>query len=237
MYDAVTAARKYMARQSSLERIPCLVNAWQAARGAVDHSIAAPAAVAAPAAAEQFSAVPGRVEVQILLPEPEQEQSQSPREDVGAGGTLGSAAGVTSQSGSRQGTVRFTKEVEDHYFDYYSAMSNQQLMLEDSVRTTTYMEAILQNAADFKGKVVVDVGAGSGILSFFAARAGAAKVYAIEASTIAEVCRSLVEANGLSTTIEVVHGTVEVSLPSVGLGSWIYPPPPPFLTFLSLHRA
>ena len=46
----------------------------------------------------------------------------------------------------------------------------------EQVRTTTYMESILQNAADFKGKVVVDVGAGSGILSFFAARAGAAKV-------------------------------------------------------------
>ena len=67
------------------------------------------------------------------------------------------------------------------------------------------MEAIMQNAADFEGKVVVDVGAGSGILSFFAARAGAAKVYAIEASTIAEVCRSLVEANGLSGIIGAPH--------------------------------
>ena len=73
---------------------------------------------------------------------------------------------------------------------------DQQTMLEDNVRTTTYMEAIQQNRADFEGKVVVDVGAGSGILSFFAAKAGAAKVYAIEASSIAEVCRSLVAANG-----------------------------------------
>ena len=32
-------------------------------------------------------------------------------------------------------------------------------MLEDNVRTTTYMEAIQQNRADFEGKVVVDVGA------------------------------------------------------------------------------
>eukprot|EP01043_Picozoa_sp_COSAG02_P034015 COSAG02_NODE_2355_length_9073_cov_3.811901_3_plen_744_part_00 len=208
IYAAVTAARKYMARQSSAERIPCLVKAWQEARGAVDHG-ALPAASEQPNTTQRNSNASGRARVEILLPEPEQEHRQEER-DVGAGGTLGSTVGARP----RQGSVKFTKEVEDHYFDYYSAMSNQQLMLEDSVRTTTYMEAIMQNAADFEGKVVVDVGAGSGILSFFAARAGAAKVYAIEASTIAEVCRSLVEANGLSGVIEVVHGTVEgVELP------------------------
>lgn len=191
IYAAVTAARKYMARQSSAERIPCLVRAWREARGAVD---------GATPAVRGYSNVPGRARVEILLPEPEQEQRQE-ASDVAAGGTLGSMSGAQP----RQGSVRFTKEVEDHYFDYYSAMSNQQLMLEDSVRTSTYMEAIMQNAADFEGKVVVDVGAGSGILSFFAARAGAAKVYAIEASTIAEVCRSLVEANGLSGIIGAPH--------------------------------
>ena len=50
----------------------------------------------------------------------------------------------------------------------------------------------MENAADFKDKIVVDVGAGSGVLSFFAAKAGAARVYAIEASSVAECARALV---------------------------------------------
>ncbi len=53
--------------------------------------------------------------------------------------------------------------------DYYGTLIHQQNMLEDSVRTSTFHKAIMYNQADFKDKVVMDVGAGSGILSFFAA--------------------------------------------------------------------
>lgn len=51
-------------------------------------------------------------------------------------------------------------------------------MMQDFVRTATYQKAIMSNLPDFSGKVVLDVGAGSGILSFFAQQAGAAKVCA-----------------------------------------------------------
>ena len=52
-------------------------------------------------------------------------------------------------------------------------------MLKDEVRTVTYRNAIYHNRHLFKGKVVMDVGSGTGILSMFAAKAGARKVYAV----------------------------------------------------------
>lgn len=45
-------------------------------------------------------------------------------------------------------------------------------MLQDSQRTGTYRQAMLLNPEDFKDKVVLDVGCGTGILSIFAAQAG-----------------------------------------------------------------
>lgn len=52
-------------------------------------------------------------------------------------------------------------------------------MLKDTVRTKTYQNVIYQNRFLFKNKVVLDVGAGTGILSLFCAKAGAAHVYAV----------------------------------------------------------
>jgi histone-arginine methyltransferase CARM1 len=88
-------------------------------------------------------------------------------------------------------------------------------MLQDSVRTGTYHAAVHQNAAaDFVGKTVMDVGAGSGILSYFSAQAGAARVYAVEASDMAENARMLIKANKFENVITIVKGKVEeISLP------------------------
>nr|XP_015204763.1 PREDICTED: histone-arginine methyltransferase CARM1 [Lepisosteus oculatus] len=100
------------------------------------------------------------------------------------------------------------------YFQFYGYLSQQQNMMQDYVRTGTYQRAILQNHTDFKDKVVLDVGCGSGILSFFAAQAGARKIYAVEASTMAQHAEVLVNSNGLSDRVVVIPGKVEeVSLP------------------------
>ena len=80
----------------------------------------------------------------------------------------------------------FNERTEDssamQYFQFYGYLSQQQNMMQDYIRTSTYQKAILSNLTDFRDKVVLDVGAGSGILSFFAQQAGAKKVYAVEGS-------------------------------------------------------
>jgi len=95
------------------------------------------------------------------------------------------------------------------YFNDYSTLVQQQGMLQDHVRTSLYQFALLENPSDFEGKTVLDVGAGTGILSFFAARAGASRVYAVEASGMASKAEKLASGNGLSDVIKVVNQRVE----------------------------
>ena len=52
-------------------------------------------------------------------------------------------------------------------------------MLKDEVRTLTYRNAMYHNKHLFRGKVVLEVGCGTGILSMFAVRSGARHVYAV----------------------------------------------------------
>lgn len=95
------------------------------------------------------------------------------------------------------------------YFQFYGYLSQQQNMMQDFIRTSTYQKAIISNSADFRDKVVLDVGAGSGILSFFAVQSGARKVYAVEASSMAKHAELLVFNNKLQNKIQVIPGKIE----------------------------
>lgn len=87
-------------------------------------------------------------------------------------------------------------------------------MINDKIRTSTYASYIMRNPALFHNAVVLDVGCGTGILSLFAARAGARKVIAVDASDIVHRAREIVAENELLDVITVVHGKVEdVALP------------------------
>lgn len=100
------------------------------------------------------------------------------------------------------------------FFSYYGLLVHQQNMMQDTVRTGAYHTAIVSNAADFAGKTVMDVGTGSGILAYFAAKAGARKVYAVEASNVADRAATLLRHNGMGDKITIIKGKVEeVELP------------------------
>ncbi len=88
----------------------------------------------------------------------------------------------------------------------YAEFEVHRTMIRDRVRTEAFRQAI--EAVVRPGDVVLDVGAGSGILSLFAARAGAARVYAVEQTTIAVLAQQLAAANGFGDTVQVIQGDI-----------------------------
>ncbi|XP_073356429.1 protein arginine N-methyltransferase PRMT10-like [Aegilops tauschii subsp. strangulata] len=72
-----------------------------------------------------------------------------------------------------------------------------------------YHSTVFRNPPHFRGKVVLDVGTGSGNLAIWSAQAGARKVYAVEATNVVEHTRKLVRANGVADIVEVIQGTME----------------------------
>lgn len=82
-------------------------------------------------------------------------------------------------------------------------------MIKDISRTNSYRLAILKSFNSIAGKVVADIGAGTGILSCFCVQAGAKKVYAVEASSVAEKAREVIKDNKMEDKIEIIQGLVE----------------------------
>ncbi|KDN46121.1 S-adenosyl-L-methionine-dependent methyltransferase [Tilletiaria anomala UBC 951] len=103
------------------------------------------------------------------------------------------------------------RDDDTHYFESYASNDIHQTMISDTARTLSYARFILSpaNAHLFRGKRVMDVGCGSGILSLFAARAGADLVVAIDASDVATRATQNVRENGFDKVIKVVRGKVE----------------------------
>ncbi|CAA0838877.1 Probable protein arginine N-methyltransferase 3 [Striga hermonthica] len=114
------------------------------------------------------------------------------------------------------------KNINKSYFNSYGSFGIHREMISDKVRTEAYRQAILENPSLMRNAVVMDVGCGTGILSLFAAQAGASRVIAIEASDkMAAVATQIAKDNGLlrneissesnqqNCVIEVVQGMVE----------------------------
>lgn len=126
----------------------------------------------------------------------------------------------TESSGKFAKTTMVPAEFESsseyaNYFCEYAKIYHQKDMLEDVKRMRAYHGAIVGNKECFKGKVVLDLGTGTGVLAMWAAQAGAKKVYAVEATAMANHARTLVKANGLGSVVEVIQSKVEnLTLPT-----------------------
>ncbi|KAG5645450.1 hypothetical protein DXG03_005999 [Asterophora parasitica] len=120
----------------------------------------------------------------------------------------------SSEPGSSQPTPPAPRDDDTHYFKSYGENDIHAIMIQDKVRTSTYAHFILTNPVLFRDAVVLDVGCGTSILSLFAARSGAKRVIAVDASDIAEKAERIVKANGFEDIITVVRGKVEeITLP------------------------
>lgn len=97
--------------------------------------------------------------------------------------------------------------------NYYNILGHEG-MLQDSVRCDAFRRAIEE--AVTPGCTVLDVGAGTGILSLFAAQAGAGTVYAVERTGIANLARRIIAENGFSDRVHVLRDDMEaIELPGM----------------------
>jgi len=99
-----------------------------------------------------------------------------------------------------------TKTSDEEYFESYGGLSIHREMLQDTARTLSYRDAI---AIAVKGKTVLDIGCGTGILSLFSARAGAKSVLGVDASEIVHKAKEIVKANKYENIVTIVKGKVE----------------------------
>jgi len=105
---------------------------------------------------------------------------------------------------------RRTESEDSGYAGSYAHFGIHHEMLSDRVRTESYRDAVAKNVEEIRGKNVLDLGCGTGILSMFCARHGqAGKVVGVDMSSIAHQAMDIVMENGLENKVTVVKGRLE----------------------------
>lgn len=95
---------------------------------------------------------------------------------------------------------------------YYAQLPIHRSMLRDRARCEAYRQALIKSV--LPGSVVLDMGAGTGVLSLLAIQAGARKVYAVERTGIVNLARQLIAANNAQRQVRIIHGDMEtIELP------------------------
>jgi type I protein arginine methyltransferase len=92
------------------------------------------------------------------------------------------------------------------------SLSGHGMMVADEVRTDAYAKALERTVRP--GSIVLDIGAGSGIMSLLACQLGAGEVYAIEPDGVIEIARELARDNGYGDRIRFIRDlSTRVTLP------------------------
>lgn len=90
----------------------------------------------------------------------------------------------------------------------YNDIEMHRRMVSDEVRTRRFRESIMASVKP--GDTVLDIGAGSGILSLFAAQAGASRIYAVEREPGAvALATQMINDNNFGDRIEILETDIE----------------------------
>ncbi|MCX5746065.1 MAG: 50S ribosomal protein L11 methyltransferase, partial [Proteobacteria bacterium] len=101
---------------------------------------------------------------------------------------------------------------DDALLGQYIPIHYHYQMLDQQARIGGFEAAI--NHVVKPGMKVLELGAGTGVLSFFAARAGAAMVYSVERLPhVAKAARGFIAANGCGDRVQIVNGDAATYLP------------------------
>ena len=88
-------------------------------------------------------------------------------------------------------------KIQNHHIAYYLCM------IKDKWRNNFFLNALTKHAS---GKVVLDVGSGTGILAFYALKAGAKFVYAVEKdSTVASIADQILSKKFDRSRFQVIN--------------------------------
>ena len=128
------------------------------------------------------------------------------------------APGSTESSGSdlpaNVNELKSSSARDGEYFSSYDHYGIHHEMLSDTVRTESYRDSLLRNPERLRDAAVLDIGCGTGILSMFAAQAGARTVVGVDCSQIIYSAMDIIRENGMEDRVKLVKGKLEeIELP------------------------